>query len=411
MKCLSLFFVLISSSYAAELSFEQALDEIIKRDVNIPQEEALLQASKSNSRAKLLSFLPDLSAGYSKTKTYESVSNTDRFNLTASVNLFRFGADYAAYDAANKETDSRRSNLMATKLTAEKWGVEVLVNNILKLKEVEILEKILKAKESSLKTSRARYRKGLTPSAEVDKARVEVNNAKARLNNALLQLDTAKGQLIAALGHDNVKLSWPWLKQLKKKNQDSIKGKFDLKQRPDYQKANFDLAYREANAKAAVRSFFPTVDFSYTWSETDFETTNLNERTSLLSVTIPLFEGWRDVSNYETQRALSEQARYRLVRVQRFAESEWKTKTINFDISVQTAKDREQNLKLSRKVYRSTAKRFNRGRVTVNELTQDQNRLLESENLAAQGWGQAHLALVELCHAQGRSLERCVKTQ
>lgn len=406
---LLLFF--IGTAQAEKLSFENALEQIVKRDTTIPQEEALLVASKSNARSKVLSFLPDLSAGFSRQKTYEVESEVDRFNLTASLNLFKFGADYAAYDAANKQMDYRRSSLNEAKLDAELLGVKVLVNNILRIKQVEILEKIMKAKNSSLKTAKARYRKGLTPSAEVDKARVEVNNAKARLNNALLQLDTSKGNLIALLGHDRVNTNWPWLKLLKRKSHSSIKGQFNIKERPDFQKANFDLAFREANAKSAVRSFFPTVDFSYSWSETDYQTTNLNERTSLLSVTIPLFEGWRDVSNYEAQKALSEQARYRLVRLERDAQSEWKTKEINFDISVQTAKDRETNLGLSRRVYRSTEKRFNRGRVTVNELTQDQNRLLESENLAAQGWGQAHLSLVELCHARGKDVMRCLKSQ
>lgn len=406
-----LLLLLASPAFAGQLSFEQALDEIIKRDTSIPQEQALLEASKSNSRSKMLSFLPDLSAGFSRTKTYEVESEVDRFNLTASVNLFRFGADYAAYDASQKELDSRRYSLKTAQLKAEKQAVEVLVSNILTSREVEILEKILDAKKASLRTTQARYKRGLTPSAEVDKARVELNNARARLNNSLLRLDTAKGNLVALLGHDNVQLEWPWLKTLNKRNHDSLKNHFDVSKRPDFQTANLNLAYREANAKAAVRSFFPTVDFSYTWSETDYQTANLNERTSLLSVTIPLFEGWRDVSTYETQKALSEQARYQMVRIERNAKSEWNTKTINFDISVQTAKDRETNLALSRKVYRSTAQRFNKGRVTVNELTQDQNRLLESENLAAQGWGQAHLSLVDLCHAQGKSLQTCLKTQ
>lgn len=396
---------------ASNLSFEQALTEMVKRDTNIPQEQALLQASKSNARAKMLSFLPDLSAGFSKQKTYEVESEIDSLNITASVNLFKFGADYAAFDAANKQNAYRRSSLKEAELTAEQLATKILVSNILRAKQVEILEKILKAKKSSLKTARARYRKGLTPSAEVDKASVELNNAKARLNNSLLLFDTAKGNLIALLGHDRVSNEWPWLKLLKKKNNTSLKGHFNISQRPDYQKANFDLAFREANAKSAARAFFPTVNFSYTWSDNDYQTVKVNERTSLLSINIPIFEGWRDVSAYETQKALSEQARYRLVRLERDAKSEWKTKQINFDISVQTARDRETNLGLSRRVYRSTAKRFNKGRVTVNELTQDQNRLLESENLAAQGWGQAHLSLVELCHAQGKSISRCLKTQ
>ncbi|MBK22748.1 MAG: hypothetical protein CME70_01980 [Halobacteriovorax sp.] len=405
-------FVFSSSLMASPISFDQALEEIIKRDTTVPQEQALLNASKSNARSKVLSFLPDLTAGYSKQKTYEVQSETERLNLTASVNLFRFGADYAAYDAANKQLDAQRSRLNEAKLEAELVGVKVLVDNILRVKQVEILEKIVKAKNSSLRTAKARFRRGLTPSAEVDKAKVELNNAKARLNNSLLQLDTAKGNLIALLGHDNVELKWPWLKLLKSKKHDHLKGSFNIEERPDFQKANFELAFREANAKSAVRSFFPTVDFSYTWSETDLESTvHLNERTSLLSITIPIFEGWKDVSNYETQKALSEQARYRLVRIKRDAKSEWKTKEINFDISVQTAKDRDINLGLSRRVYRSTEKRFNKGRVTVNELTQDQNRLLESENLAAQGWGQAHLSLVELCHARGKDVLRCLKTQ
>ena len=404
-------FLIAGPAFATNLSFEQALEEIVRRDTSIPQEEALLQVSKSNARSKMLSFLPDLNAGFNRQKTHVVDSEIDSFSLTAKVNLFRSGADYAAYDAANKQLDYRRSSLNQSKLTTESLAVEVLVNNILRVKQVQILEEILKAKKSSLKTSRARYRKGLTPSAEVDKATVELNNAKARLNNSLLLLDTAKGNLVALLGHDRLNANWPWIKRLKRKSHNSLKGNFNISERPDYQKANFDLAFREANAKSAMRSFFPTVDFSYTWSDTDYQTRNANERTSLLSINIPLFEGWRDVSNYETQKALSEQARYRLVRLERDAKSEWKTKEINFDISIQTAKDRETNLALSRRVYRSTVSRFNKGRVTVNELTQDQNRLLESENLAAQGWGQAHLALVELCHARGKDVVRCLKTQ
>lgn len=404
-------FVLSLSAEAKGLNFNQALNEIINRDTNIPQEEAFLKASQSNARSKMLSFLPDLTAGYNKQKTRINTSEFDRFDLTASVNLFRFGADYASFEAANRQLDSRRSSLSQSKLTAEATAIEVLVTNILRSKEVQILEKILKAKESSLKTFRARFQRGLTPSTEVDKARVEVNNARARYNNSLLQLDTARGLLVALLGHSDVQMDWPWKDTLKKKNHSKLKGQFDLKKRPDYQQAQFDLAFREASAKSSIRSFFPKVDFSYTWSETDFYTSSVNERTSLISISIPLFSGWRGVSDYETQKALSEQARYRLVRIQRDASSEWKTKEINFDISIQTAKDREVNLALSRRVYRSTVKRFNKGRVTINELSQDQSRLLDSESLAAAGWAQAHLSMVELCHTRGKDVSRCMKSQ
>lgn len=410
MKFLLIIFFSLSA-YGKGLDFNQALEEIIKRDTNIPQEEAFLKASQSNARSKMLSFLPDLSAGYSKQKNRINTSEFDRFDLTASVNIFRFGADYANFEAARRQLDSRRSSLNQSKLTAEAKAIDVLVTNILKSKEVEILKKILKAKESSLKTFRARFQRGLTPSTEVDKALVEVNNAKARYNNSLLQLDTARGVLIALLGHSDVNMDWPWKKRLKKKDHSVLKGHFDLKERPDFRQAEFDLAFREASAKSAIRSFFPKVDFSYTWSETDFYTSSVNERTSLLSISIPIFSGWRGVSDYETQKALSEQARYRLVRIKRDASSEWKTKQINFDISIQTAKDRETNLALSRRVYRSTVKRFNKGRVTINELSQDQSRLLDSESLAAAGWAQAHLAMVELCHTRGKDMARCLKTE
>ncbi|MFT6070218.1 MAG: outer membrane protein TolC [Bacteriovoracaceae bacterium] len=407
-----IFLLLISFTAEAKgIAFDQALKEIIKRDTNIPQEEAFLRASQSNARSKMLSFLPDLTAGFNKQKNRINTSEFDRFDLTASVNIFKFGADYASYQAANRQLDSRRSSLSQSKLTAEATAIEVLITNILRSKEVQILEKILKAKESSLKTFKARFQRGLTPSTEVDKARVEVNNAKARYNNSLLQLDTARGLLIALLGHADVKMDWPWKQTLKKKDHSKLKGQFKLKERPDYRQAQFDLAFREASAKSAVRAFFPKVDFSYSWSETDFYTSSINERTSLLSISIPLFNGWRGVSDYETQKALSEQARYRLVRIERDASSEWKTKQINFDISIQTAKDREVNLALSRRVYRSTVKRFNKGRVTINELSQDQSRLLDSESLSAAGWAQAHLSLVELCHTRGKTMARCLKTQ
>jgi hypothetical protein len=62
-----IFLLLISFTAEAKgIAFDQALKEIIKRDTNIPQEEAFLRASQSNARSKMLSFLPDLTAGFNK---------------------------------------------------------------------------------------------------------------------------------------------------------------------------------------------------------------------------------------------------------------------------------------------------------------------------------------------------------
>ncbi len=45
--------------------------------------------------------------------------------------------------------------------------------------------------------------------------------------------------------------------------------------------------------------------------------------------------------------------------------------------------------------------RFRLGRTTVNDLALDQNRLLQAELLSVEGWENAHLSFVRLCHALG----------
>ena len=60
---------------------------------------------------------------------------------------------------------------------------------------------------------------------------------------------------------------------------------------------------------------------------------------------------------------------------------------------------------LAEHLFEDNRQRFKMGRATANDLAVDQNRLLEAELLAVDGWVNAHLSLVKLCHALGHSID------
>ncbi|MCK5073909.1 MAG: TolC family protein [Bacteriovoracaceae bacterium] len=394
---------------AKNLDFKDALDEILKRDTTIPPADEASNAARIQGLSKKLNFLPSVSVGHYRTKTYRMESETDNFSLKGKVNIFRFGADVASMQAADANFTASTWNIDEAVLTAEAKAVNVLLDNIEKFLRLEILEKMVAVKRSSLETTRLRYRKGLVASQEVQKIQVDLNNANARLRNMEVSYETSRANLIAILGHDDIEHAWPWKSFLgEKKYVNIIKDDFVISSRPDYKKAHAIVQSNEYKVKEIKRSFFPKIDFSYSYDFMDNRSMKAYERTAMLSITMPLFDNLSNYSSYRLQRASLVRSRYDLERIKRDVQTGWNLKRKVFGRIYETVISRDSTLKLSRKLYQDNFNRFQKGRITVNDLFVDQNRLLDSENLSVEGWGSIHRAFINLCHAKGMRINHCM---
>ena len=134
----------------------------------------------------------------------------------------------------------------------------------------------------------------------------------------------------------------------------------------------------------------------------------LYEFSSLLTFSVPLFEGFRQYSTYKSSQAIKVSDEYRFLDFKRTAKAQATFSKSQYDIALKTAMRRERNLKLARKLYKQNFKRFKKGRSTVNDLLLDQSRLLDSENLAVDGWLTAHQRFYQYCHTLGQSINQCL---
>ena len=63
----------------------------------------------------------------------------------------------------------------------------------------------------------------------------------------------------------------------------------------------------------------------------------------------------------------------------------------------------------AKKLYDQSLLGFQRGIISVNDLSSDQLRYLDSEKLSLDDWREFHLILIDHCELIEKSLETCVK--
>ncbi|TNF25913.1 MAG: TolC family protein [Deltaproteobacteria bacterium] len=407
----SLFLVLltlVTSNTFAAASFDEALSAIMERSPDIPSSQAYLDASESSLLSQKLQLLPSVSAGWSKRETFESISERTGNFLKADFNLFKGGSHYNSWKSNSYGYDAAKAGLDKTKLDVEYGAVQVLLNYIQKAKDKEIFEELLKINQDSLKTTQSRFKQGLISQQEVIRAQVDLGLAKARLKAADIELNNAKSNLETLLGHTNLSLKWPLANDLMKMRLNKLSNlELDLDDRPDVKEARLNVLRDTHNVTSAKGSFLPRVDFSYTLSNDEVNGTNYDERTSLITISIPLFDGWQTVSSVKSSQYTLAASKKTLTTKERSAKSEWDMAKDNLIQAIETARERNSNMILSRKLYKANFRRFQQGRSSVNDLLVDQNRFLDSESQANSGWLQAHMAWLQFCHTMGQRLNNC----
>jgi outer membrane protein TolC len=397
---------LLASARGAEvapLRFDQAYEQILQRSLKTATQNLQTQIAETKTLSRKMTFLPSLTAEVSRTQTTAPSATADGAALTSKINVYRFGADAAALRAAEADERAELAEKMRVKLSVEEDAAQALITVIQRLKEKETIQKIVRIQEESFEVAKQRYRRGLAPSQDVDKLSIELDNARARVTNAQTQELDARTTLDALLGHNSIIPEWPWKTQLTK--QTLTTQKVDFGQRPDWKVTTSQIVAEDERATSYGRLRWPSLDLSVSYGNTQFNIPGTSPGwTGVVLLSAPLFEQFKSESQYRIQQYTYQIAQLKLAQLKREIPSQVETLRATFITALNSAQARDRTVELSRKLFQSNLLRFKMGRTSVNELAIDEDRLFESELLAIQGWGTAHLAYVKLCHSYGESV-------
>jgi outer membrane protein TolC len=394
------------------LSFEKMLEEMTNQHAAVLVEKEKVNQAQITLRKRKLNLLPHLSLDASQTGNGFTNPSSNSVSLDGNINLFRSGADSALIDAASFDLDGERSQLSNIKITSETESAQVLIHYIEKQRKIEILKNSAQTFQTAREIADQRYRKGLLPLQEADKAVVDLNNAQARLSDAQLELILARENFERLSTGQEVETLWPWKITMEKSHfRTPMKNDFyqrSLNERPDYRALLSQVNAEHARSISSHRTVFPALNLSASYGAVE----NLGAPWTLgnattISISMPFFEAFQNQSDYELQRASESIAMVKLKQLERDIRAQVNSAQDTFITSIETAQAREQTLLTSRKLYETNLRRLQQGRATANDVALDQSRLTDSELLALQGWSGAHLSFVNLCHSVGLLVGDC----
>lgn len=404
-----IFLLFTISVHSAEVHFDEALKIIVERNVEIPKLEADRESSDTQYLSSKLGFLPNITTSYQQQRAYEFDQRSRDLGLSAELNLFRGGSDYYRLQASRLNLAAAQSRVQSGMLILEKQASDVMMIFIEASLRSQILKELEDINQSSLKVIGERARRGLVSEQEIMKATIDYQNSKAQRLSSEVELERARRDLIEYLGHDQLDITWPFVSHLNQIESEKLqKFRFTPEDRPDYQRLKYNLESSQARLKASKLSLLPRVDLSHRWSRFGRDRLSNDERTALLSVTFPLFEGFRTRASIDQEWASRVNAEYELRSLERKSKVLYREVTENLLRLKETVQERKRTEKLARKLFEDNFKRYQEGRTSVNELLIDQNRLFESKILANRGLYDFHQSLIAFCQSQGMLLSPCL---
>lgn len=418
-----IFFLNARAETAGPIPFDTALQQIVDRSTAVGIAQQNLEATRARNVPSRIGFLPKLSLEAKDSYSSVTAGTVDpdmpfadgkneirTLSATAEMNVFKFGADGAAFRAADAENSAGQFDLDDSVLKAETSGTKALIAVIGTERGNLVLKQIVEMQEQLVSMAQERYKKGLLAQQEVDKLVIDLDNARASLRDGEVELARAKAELTALLGNHDIEREWPWKNKLETKPF-KIDANYELlAQRPDWKAAERRAEASRGRTNQSWGKILPSLDVRFSYNHINVVSRGVSGPSwdGALVLSIPLFDRLVNYSDYREKVANQTRTEIELEQVRRQARSDWDSVREAFRITLETAKSRDVTLATSRKIYGDSLKRFKAGLMNANDLSVDRNRLYSTELLAVKGWSAVHLVFSDLCHAQGHRLRECL---
>lgn len=413
--CIIIFIILFSTwdSAFANNNFIGLIKSCLETDPIFQETKYLYEyqeIKELSSKTKLL--VPNIyfthSQNSDQSTSSDSTTNYKLTKLNLSYSLFNFGSDYHNYKSNKHSFQSYKQSLSQTLIEQEKIIISTLLESISKHQKVLILEEVSKLKEKLLELSSAKFKRGILSSDDLIKVKIDLSNAKSSAISARQSYLTAKSRLAAY--KTPIKLqdeNFPLTSFFKKSGIGKVKNLTIItKNNPELKKLRqYDLS-KEFELSSAKKQHYGSFSLNYSRNiyQDNSNSDSLYGHSTSIVYTLPLFE------NYSLKKKIEQ------IKAQRLAAKinyQYKKELIGANglaikekllLSYLNFKNRLTTLAVSRKLFNSSASQFKRGKLSVNDLLIEQDRLLTTKLLTNNAIYDLHISYIDFLHINGLAI-------
>jgi outer membrane protein TolC len=351
-----------------------------------------------------LQVTPSISAGVGGTKNRVNGADSsgNYLRLSADWNLFRSGRDYFGWRAAAEGKTAQEFQVKNEELNVELQGAKLVFRRLF-LRDVQRAQsELLGLKTETLRIGRSRYSQGKIPLQDVVKMEVDLSLQLNVVRQA--ELDIAENDAAyRALFVDSLRTKdWPFSAQ-NSANLSAGKGSFHTK----------SLLHRAQAAENSWKSLrlahLPSVDFTLNHRLHPIRSRDNSEWLGTLELSFPLW------SRYEISAA-SAQGYASYIQAESEAQTSQRLEGLRREflekkISTSQANllDSKKNLERAGRLYQDMLRSFQMGRLSTNDLFQEQDRRIQSVLSYARSLLSYHESLMEACALWGINAKSCLK--
>lgn len=369
--------ICVSADSTSEISKEQwrsKIDSVLPADPDFLFSQAELQISSEETSQAQMYLMPkmDLFSNSSFNKTNSAFRN-HQYGLSAQINLFQFGRSHYNYVGQNSLYEAKIIEHKIKKIQIENRYLLTLFKNTLLQKKLTLYKKIENLKRNSLRVAQQRFNRGNLPRQQVDKVEIDLNNLLSLKSGAERELLTSDLE-VSKYQLGDFKREWPFA--------DSVNPLKKARAVQDFEEVkalNLKFDGYANILESSRRNFLPQLDLqgrAYEWRLDDSRT---QEWDVTLSLTWPIWDNYaRSISNLIAYKDFQfwQMEKSRVLRdwEKRIQSKEEQLSKLVFQLTQSATSLKKLNL-----LYADTEILFSQGRITVNELFQDQQLLLETQ--------------------------------
>lgn len=402
-KLLAILVIPFTVSAQTPETFLGDLEKVKAASFSLKNEQEKLRSLQSTLVSKYMSWTPSLSAGVGYVNNPAvSATATDYWKAEASLNLWNGGSDYHALKSADLNVDAQKLNQLNQGLKIEAQAADLIFKTLYSQDVVRSTRELVKLREESHRIVSEKYKQGKLPLQEVSKSEIDKSQQETRLRTLEAENLELQGQWKALIKEAVKTEQWPFETELKLPNA-------PLEFSPNLQRL-------EKLAKAAAESHssqkgkhLASLDLTASLQEFPLQTRATRQWGTGVLFTVPLW------SRYETQAAIASayssavtaQSEFEQARLSELSQREVLQKRV--DLYRKNLEAAKKNLEKAKGLYNDMVKSFRYGRMSVNDLLLEQNRLIESELSVSQSQLSFHKIVMETCALAGRELKSCLK--
>jgi len=156
--------------------------------------------------------------------------------------------------------------------------------------------------------------------------------------------------------------------------------------------------------------FWGSLDLNLQWLRSNQVNSEFsNESAAYLTFTVPLFNRMKDWSARKISFEKKHQAENSLRQIKENLIAQHQQATEVLENQLQSFKKRTLMLKTSRALLADNEARFRQGRISANELSIDQNRVYQAEQIAVNSLLNVHVSMKDICKTLGKVLKDCLR--